>query len=66
MEVTPKYTYEQLIEKLVKAKVTLEGSKRDHSSNCPVELDPEYMGPCKCGASSHNIKIYEALDALKL
>lgn len=65
-EVKPKYTYEQLIEKIVRAKVSLEGSRRGHSDTCPVDYDSDYMGPCTCGASGHNGKIYNALEELKL
>jgi len=61
-----KYTYEQLIEKMVRAKIKLEGSRRGHSDSCPVEADPEGFAPCNCGASNHNGKISDALDELDL
>lgn len=66
MSEKPKYTYEQLIEKMVRAKVKLEGSRRGHSDRCPVDYDPEGYSPCNCGASSHNSRVSDALDELKL
>ncbi len=62
----PKHTYEQLLEKIVRAKVKLESSKRRHEERCMVELDPEYYGECTCGTSDHNSMISDALDELKL
>ncbi len=61
-----KYTYEQLIEKIVRAKVKLEGSRIRHGDRCMQELDPDYMGPCTCGASAHNNGIDKALSDLIL
>lgn len=61
-----RYTYEQLIEKMVRAKMKLEGSHRSHSDHCPVECDPEGYAPCSCGASSHNSRISDAISELKL
>jgi len=62
-----KYTYEQLIEKIIRAKIALEKAPRGrgHSNFCPME-DPESYAPCNCGASDANRPIQEALDALKL
>lgn len=60
------YTYEQLIEKMVRAKVKLQGSRRRHSDSCPLESDPEGYSPCRCGASEHNNNVSSALDELKL
>lgn len=60
------YTYEQLLEKVVRAKVKLEGARRSHSDRCMVEVDPEYRGPCTCGASGSNAVISAALRELKL
>lgn len=60
------YSYEQLLEKLVRAKVKLEGARRSHSDRCMVEVDPEYHGPCTCGASGSNSAVNEALRELKL
>ena len=60
------YTYEQLIEKIVRAKMKLEGGSKDHSDRCAVELDPEGYAPCSCGASSHNSSVQAAIDELKL
>jgi hypothetical protein len=62
----PKYTYEQLIEKLVRAKVKLEGTRRSHTDRCAVELDPEGFAPCSCGVSAHNSALEAALKELKL
>ncbi len=54
------------IEKIVRAKVKLEGALRGHSASCPVDIDPEYMGPCKCGAEASNSAIQAALRELEL
>ena len=51
-----------LFEKIVRAKVALEGARISHSSTCPADED---YGPCKCGASSTNAKINAALEELK-
>jgi hypothetical protein len=56
----------KLIEKIVRAKVKLEGSKRRHSERCMVDMDPDYMGPCTCGASETNSAIDSALEELEL
>ena len=63
---TKNYTYEQLFEKLVRAKVYLENSRQGHSDFCPVECDPEGYSPCTCGAYTRNHAIDRALEALKL
>jgi len=55
----------KLIEKIVRAKVRLEGSKTSHSDNCNCE-EPENFAPCNCGASAHNTKIDAALRELSL
>ena len=61
-----KYTYEQLMEKIIRARIALEGaSGGPHSNFCPVE-DPESYAPCNCGASARSRPIEEALRALKL
>lgn len=61
------YTYEQLIEKLVRAKISLEKIQhKSHSSSCPVDYDPEGYAPCNCGASSHNAEIKRAIEHLEL
>lgn len=58
------YTQVQLIEKIVRAKVALEQRRRNHT--CMIDMDPDYMGPCKCGASDTNAAISAALDELQL
>lgn len=52
-------------EKLVRAKVKLESLQMQHSSECALETDPDYRGPCTCGASKHNEPINIALKVLK-
>lgn len=54
----------KLLEKIIRAKIALEGAHKSHT--CMIDLDPDYMGPCKCSAGEHNAKIDRALDALKL
>ena len=56
----------KLIEKIVRAKVRLESAKRRHSERCMVDMDPDYMGPCTCGAESSNAAIDAALKELEL
>jgi hypothetical protein len=61
-----KYTYEQLVEKIIRARVHLEQARHaEHSRSCPVE-DPESYAPCNCGASAKNRVIDSALLELKL
>lgn len=59
------YTYEQLLEKLVRAKVRLEDTRMAHADRCVTELDP-YGGPCTCGADRFNVAMGAALRELKL
>jgi len=66
MSTTPKYTYEQLIEKMVRAKMKLEGARRRHADRCIVELDPEGFAPCNCGSNDLNAALDEAAKELKL
>ena len=54
----------QLIEKIARAKMRLEGMTKGHSSNCPVDMDPDYMGPCTCGASEVNAGLKAAIKEL--
>jgi hypothetical protein len=60
------YTYEQLVEKIVRAKMNLSSCLMNHTESCPVDYDPYYYGPCKCGASRLNNAINHALEELKL
>ncbi len=54
------------VEKIVRAKVKLESFKKEHSSGCIPENDPESFAPCSCGASEHNSKIDSILKELSL
>ena len=54
-------SYEELIEKLVRAKVRLEGSLKQHPVSCPAEQGD---GPCTCGADQCNSSIRAALREL--
>ncbi len=56
----------ELIEKIVRAQVSLENSKARHGDNCVVNLDPDSMAPCNCGASKINSTIEATLRQLKL
>lgn len=60
----PDYTNTQLIEKIVRAKMQLESTRVAHT--CMIDMDPDYMGPCTCGASAHNSQVEAALRELKL
>ena len=63
---TPKYTYEQLLEKIVRAKIMLEAIPRArHTNFCPIEDDTSYA-PCNCGASDRHRPIEDAIRALAL
>lgn len=62
----PRYTYEQLFERLVRAKVKLESLRRQHDGDCMLELDPDYYGDCTCGASKHNAPFDAVMDDLTL
>jgi hypothetical protein len=39
-------------------------AKRRHT--CMIDDDPDYRGPCTCGASSTNSAIDDALEELEL
>lgn len=61
-----KYTYEQILEKLVLAKAKISGiPRKQHRITCPEE-DPESYAPCNCGAMEHNKPLDEAVELLKL
>jgi len=51
----------ELFEKIVRAKVKLEGAQKSHSSTCPAD---DGFGACTCGASSTNAAIGSALREL--
>jgi hypothetical protein len=55
-------TYEQMIEKMVRAKVRLEGAIQEHSLTCPADSGE---GPCTCGADKHNAPVRSALRELE-
>lgn len=57
-----KFTQEQLIEKMVRAKVRLEGTLKEHPVSCPAEQGD---GPCTCGADKHNAAVRAALRDLE-
>ncbi len=55
----------QLVEKIVRAKVKVEGLKKVHTATCAAE-EPEGRAPCNCGASAHNATIDSILEDLAL
>lgn len=55
----------KLVEKLVRAKVKLENARKKHADHCMFE-DPDYMGPCTCGASTINEALNEVLEELEI
>jgi len=62
-----KYTYEQLIEKIVRAKIALQQSGyKPHASWCHAEDLTEHPAPCNCGAESHNSSVRQAIQDLDL
>jgi hypothetical protein len=59
-------TDNQLIEKIAKAKIHLPDYEFGHT--CMIDMDPDYMGPCGCGADKNNEilkKVKRALDLSK-
>jgi hypothetical protein len=60
------YTNLQLIEKIVRAKVALESAQQKHLDRCASEVDPDYTGPCTCGADKVNTLLNAVLHELKL
>ena len=56
----------ELLEKIIRAKVKLEGMKRQHATTCMVDMDPDYTGPCRCGNTDTNTKINDVLEELKI
>jgi hypothetical protein len=54
----------KVIEKMAVAKFKLQSMIRGHVADCPVRLDPEYTGPCKCGASEINAGLKAAIKEL--
>lgn len=51
-----------LYEKIVRAKIVLEGAKMSHSTMCSAD---DGYGPCTCGADAINVKIQIALRELR-
>jgi hypothetical protein len=61
------YTYEQLIEKIVRAKIELEKSgRKSHAAWCHAEDLTGHPAPCNCGADAHNSSYNKAIDELRL
>jgi hypothetical protein len=60
------YTNVQLMEKIIRAKIALEGSRVPCKSSCASEDMTGHPVPCTCGAEAANSRINEALRALKL
>lgn len=54
-----------LMEKIVRAKVALEGGYVSHN-NCPAEDITGHIPECRCGADKHNARIANALRELDL
>lgn len=60
------YTYEQLIAKIVRAKIALERMPTPpHASTCPIE-DPDSYAPCRCRARTMSQALDEVRTALEL
>lgn len=61
----PKYIYEELIEKIIMARLWVKQiPKAQHNPSC-VARD-SYPSPCDCGADKANEPIKNALEALEL
>jgi hypothetical protein len=54
-------TEKELFEKIVRAKVALEGARKSHSMSCPAD---DGYGSCSCGADATNARIGAALKEL--
>lgn len=52
----------RLYEKIIRAKVRLEGLKRDHSVTCRIAIGLD--GSCTCGAGEHNAAVDAVLKEL--
>lgn len=61
-----KYTYEQLMEKILRAKIEIERLPKKSHVMCPADDDTGYPAACRCGADDHNKPIENALRQLKL
>jgi len=60
------YTYEQLIAKIVRAKIALERVPApSHANTCPIE-DPGSYAPCRCRAGTTSRALDEVRAALEL
>jgi hypothetical protein len=55
----------ELGRRLGKAEVELEKAKTRHADRCCVEMDPEGITPCNCGATSTNMAIDKAIRILR-
>ena len=62
----PKYTYEQLIEKIIRAKIKLQSNLQAHTDRCIIGLDPEGYDPCDCGATAYNKVFEDVINELEL
>lgn len=56
----------QLIQKMAEAIKELKGLKKTHTYGCVVDLDPESMQPCTCGAIQHNAKIDRIITSFNI
>ena len=57
----------RVAEKVMRAKIMLEGKKprrAGHSDRCMIDLDPDYYGPCTCGADKVNAAANESFDPI--
>jgi hypothetical protein len=55
----------ELVSRIAKAQLVLEGAIREHRESCPVN-DPHMAGMCTCGADEQNTKIQKALSFLQI
>ncbi len=56
----------RLLKQIGRAELALNQAKKGHSERCIVELDPDGMAPCNCGASATNAAIDKALKELQV
>lgn len=56
---------EELLEKIIEARLIAKTLRMPHDSNCRVETDPEGYAPCSCGASASNGRLDRIMEALK-
>lgn len=56
---------EDLLEKIIEARLIAKSLRRAHDDRCRVETDPEGYAPCSCGAAESNRGLDRMIEALR-